>query len=171
MSHKTKSLIKCAKLMLNIVDFSFDDICWLAKLIEYVIMGGSLMPIIYMWWKLSFLIPCLLVGYFLVLIKLQFFHVATSFCAITSCLCTIVARYYSSNFSFTSLLCFLLCCYYLPLSHFLLMCYNCFLLSHCYLCSCCCFLPLHYCCTLLLRYLLLHTIVVLHFMLVLLAFV
>jgi len=90
MSHKTKSLIKCAKLMLNIVDFSFDDICWLAKLIEYVIMGGSLMPIIYMWWKLSFLIPCLLVGYFLVLIKLQFFHVATSFCAITSCLCTFV---------------------------------------------------------------------------------
>jgi hypothetical protein len=48
MSHKAKSLIKCAKLMLNIVDFPFDDICWVVKLIEYVIMGGLLMPIIYM---------------------------------------------------------------------------------------------------------------------------
>ncbi len=46
MSHKAKPLIKYAKLMLNIVDFPFDDTCWLAKLIEYVIMGGLLMPII-----------------------------------------------------------------------------------------------------------------------------
>ncbi len=75
------------------------------------------------------------------------FHVASSFCVITSCLCTILAHYYASIFSFTSLLCFLLCCYYLPLCHFLLLCCNCFLLSHYYLCSCCCFLHLHYCCT------------------------
>ncbi len=148
MSHKAKSLIKCAKLMLNIVDFPFDDICWVVKLIEYVIMGGLLMPIIYMWWKLSLLIPWMLVGYFLVLIKLQFFYVATSFCVTTSCLCTIVARYYSSNFSFTSLLCFL-CCYYLPLRHFLLMCCNCFcfhivIYVHVVV-SCLCIIIAHYC--------------------------
>ncbi len=82
--------MKCAKLLLNIVDFAFDDTCWLARLIEYVIMGGLLMPIIYMWWNLSLLIPWVMVSYFLVLIKLQFFHVATSFCATTSCLCSII---------------------------------------------------------------------------------
>jgi hypothetical protein len=99
------------------------------------------------------------------------FHVATSFCATTSCLCPIVAHYYSSTFSFTSLLYFPLCYYYLPLHHFLLLHFNCFLVSHCYLCACYCFLLSHDCCTLLFRYLLLHIIILLHFILVLLAFV
>lgn len=49
--------MKCVKLLLNIVDFSFGDTCLLAKLIESIIMGGLLIPIIYMWWKLSLLTP------------------------------------------------------------------------------------------------------------------
>ncbi len=75
MSHKAKLLIKYAMLLLNIVDSPFDDTCWLAKLIKYVIMGGLLIPIIYMWWKLSLLNSWVMVGYFLILIKLQLFHV------------------------------------------------------------------------------------------------
>jgi len=55
MVQKAKLVIKCVKLLFNIVDFSFGDTCWLAKLIEFVIMGGLLMSIIYMWWKLSLL--------------------------------------------------------------------------------------------------------------------
>jgi hypothetical protein len=48
MAHKAKLLIKDVKLLLNILDFPIDDTCWLAKLIEYVIIGELLIPIIYM---------------------------------------------------------------------------------------------------------------------------